>query len=65
MMRTSTASSLGRADLADLLLLDRAQQLDLHLQRQVGDFVEEQRAAVGRLEKTVAVCVGAGERAFL
>ena len=46
---------LRRSDLAHLLLLDRAQQLHLHLQRQVGDFVEKQRAAVGRLEKSVAV----------
>ena len=39
------------ADLADALLLDRPQQLDLHGERQVGDLVEEQRAAVGRHEE--------------
>ena len=55
---------LRRADLAHLLLLDRAQQLDLHRQRQVGDFVEEQRAAVRGLEEAVAVAFGAGERAL-
>ena len=36
-------------------LLDRAQQLGLHRQRQVADLVEEQRAAVGRLEEAFAV----------
>ena len=56
---------LGRgADLAHLLLLDRAQQLDLHRQRQVGHFVEEQRAAVRGLEESVAIAFGAGERAL-
>jgi hypothetical protein len=52
------------ADLAHFLFLDRAQELHLHLQRQVGDFVEEQRSSIGRLEETVAVGLGAGERAF-
>ena len=33
------------------LLLDDAQQLDLHVQRQVRDFVEKQRAAFGGLEQ--------------
>ena len=46
---------LRRADLAHLLLLDRAQQLDLHRERQVGDLVEEQRAAVRGLEEAVAI----------
>ncbi len=50
-----------RADLAGTLFLDRAQQLDLHRQRQVGDLVEEQRAAVGGLEEAVALLVGTGE----
>ena len=53
-----------RADLAHLLLLDRAQQLHLHLQRQVGDLVEEERAAVRGLEEAVAVGERAGEGAF-
>ena len=55
---------LRRADLAHLLFLDRAQELHLHLQRQIGDLVEEQRAAVGRLEEAVAIGLGAGERAL-
>jgi len=58
-------SLLGRgADLADPLFLDHPQQLDLHGQRQVGHLVEEQGAAVGRLEEAVPVAVGAGERAL-
>ena len=64
MMRTSTGVFLRRADLAHLLFLDRAQQLHLHRERQVGDFVEEQRAAVGGLEESVAIGLGAGERAL-
>ena len=41
---------LGAADALELALLQHAQQLDLHLQRQVADLVEEQGAAVGELE---------------
>ena len=52
------------ADLAHPPLLDRAQQLDLHRQRQVGHLVEHQGAAVGRLEKTIALVGGAGKRAL-
>src|SRR5437773_4081890 len=55
----------GGSDLAHLLFLDRAQQLHLHRERQIGHFVEKQRAAVGRLKKTVAVAFGAGERTLL
>src|SRR5205807_2326726 len=56
---------LRRADLAHALFLDRPQQLHLHRERQLGDLVEEQRAAVRRLEKAFAVLGGAGERALL
>ena len=41
---------LGAADALELALLQHAQQLDLHVERQVADLVEEQRAAVGQLE---------------
>ena len=51
----------GDADLAHLLLLDRAQQLDLHGERQVGHLVEKQGAAAGCLEKPLAVAVGSGK----
>ena len=53
-----------RADRPHRPFLDRAQQLRLHRQRQVADLVEEERAAVGRLEEAFAVVVGAGERAL-
>ena len=38
---------LASADRLDLALLQRAQQFDLRRERQLADFVEEQRAAVG------------------
>ena len=52
------------ADGAHGALLDGAQQFDLHGQRQVGDFVKEQGAAVRGDKEAVLVLVGAGERAF-
>ena len=52
------------ADRAHRALLDRAQQLDLHRQRQLADLVEEQGAAVGRLEQAFLVGAGAGEAAL-
>ncbi len=55
----------GRADFAHVFFLDRPEQLDLHRERQVGDFVEEQSAGVRGLEKPVAVALGARECAFL
>src|SRR3546814_12514706 len=53
------------ADRADVLFLDRAQQLDLHRQRQLGHFVEEQGADVGGLEQAGLAGVGTGEAALL
>ena len=53
------------ADGIDLALLQRAQQLDLRVERQLADLVEEQRAAVGLLELADAPVDGAGERALL
>ena len=41
---------LAAADPLELALLQDAQQLDLHVQRELADLVEEQRAAVGQLE---------------
>jgi len=55
----------GRPDFAHSLLLDRAKQLDLHRERQVGDFVQEQGAGAGGLEKSVAVAFGTRESALL
>src|SRR5262245_35027175 len=44
----------GRTDTLYLPLLDRAQQLGLHVQRQFADFVKEQRAAMCDLEASRA-----------
>ena len=62
-MPASTRSR-NRADLAHTSFLDHAQQLHLHRQRQVGDFVEEQRALVRGLEEAGAIAIGAGECAL-
>jgi hypothetical protein len=44
---------LRRADGPHLALLQDAQQLDLQRHRHVADLVEQQRAAVGRLEQAL------------
>ena len=53
------------ADGPHRLFLNRPQQLDLHRQRKVSDFVEKQRAAACRLEQSFLVGDRAGETAFL
>ena len=53
------------ADRVDLALLQRAQQLDLHVERQLADLVEEQDAAVRLLELAQVLVGGAGEAALL
>ena len=53
------------ADALELALLQRAEQLDLHLHREVADLVEEQRAAVGELEAAAAALHRAREAALL
>ena len=63
--RTSTLIGCLAADALELLLLQRAQQLDLHRGRDVADLVEEQRAAVGELEPAELLLDRAGERALL
>ena len=65
MMRTSTRVDLVGAERLDRPLLQHAQQLGLRRQRHLGDLVEQQRAAVGRLEAAVAALDRAGERAAL
>ena len=47
---------------SDRALLHRAQQLRLHRQGQIANLVQKQGAAIGRLEESFAVLVGAGER---
>jgi hypothetical protein len=45
----------GRADPPDLALLEDAVELDLHRQRQIGDLIEEDRAALGLLEQAPTI----------
>src|SRR6185295_7119753 len=52
----------GLADAPELAFLEHAQQLGLRPRRQLADFVEEQRSAVGFLEDAAAIGDGAGER---
>ena len=51
------------ADAPHLAVLEHAQQLGLRARRQLADFVEEQRAAVGFLEEAGALADRAGEGA--
>jgi hypothetical protein len=64
-MRTSTGTVRALPTGTDLAFLQGPQQLDLEGRRGVADFVEEQRAAVGLLEKADAIFMGAGECALL
>ena len=51
------------ADRHDLRLLEKSQQLRLHVERQVADLVEEQRAAGGAANQAGLVGNSAGEAA--
>ena len=53
----------GLADALELLVLQEAQQLGLQRRRDLADLVEEQRAALGRLDAARLVAHRAGERA--
>ena len=53
------------ADRAYGLLLNDAQQLDLHVQRQVGNLIEKQGAALGGLNQSLLVADRTGEAAAL
>ena len=46
---------------ADLSRLEKPQQLDLHALVKLADLVEEERAAIGDLEESLAVRIGTGE----
>src|SRR6266436_1157290 len=56
---------LARAESGDLPFLEDTQQLRLRGWREIADFVEEQGAAAGCLERSLAGRIGAGERATL
>ena len=45
----------------DGTFLQQAQQFDLHLERHAFDFIQEHRAAVGKLKLADAAFIGAGE----
>ncbi len=49
------------AHAADPALLQRAQKFSLHADIELGNFIEEKRAAVGNFEKAFLISVGAGE----
>ena len=53
-----------RTERRELLLLNHAQQLGLRLRPDRADFIEEDRALVGDLERALLVVNGAGERAL-
>ena len=54
MMRTSTLRDCDAPDALECAFLQHAQQLGLHVGRQIADFVEKERAAVGQLETALA-----------
>ena len=64
-MRTLTGTERVRAERLDHALLEHAQQLRLHGERDLRDLVEQQRSAVGRLEAPFALSHGAREGAAL
>jgi hypothetical protein len=58
------SNGLTAAHWLELVLLQGPQQLDLGLERELADFIEEQRAAVGQFQFALLVAVGAGEAAL-
>src|SRR5262245_27617690 len=53
------------ADAFDLPLLNRAQKPSLHVERQIANLVEKQRAAVGQLETAQVLPVSTRKRTLL
>ena len=51
----------GAADALESAVLEHAQQLGLHPQRHLADFVEEESASLRQLEPAFLLAVGAGE----
>ncbi len=58
--RTSVSISRLGAHAHEHAGLQHTQQLDLQLDRHLGDLVEKQRAAVGAFEVALVLAVGAG-----
>ena len=63
--QTEVDPSCAATDRLDLAFLQRAEQLDLNTRADLGDFVEEQRTAVGLDEPPFPRSNRAGERTFL
>ena len=64
MIRTSTPHrAAGAADRLNFAGFEESEQMSLHLKAHLGNFVEENRAAVRRLEAAHAVAVCASEAA--
>jgi hypothetical protein len=55
---------IAAADADDRPVFEHAEQFDLHVETHVADFVEEERAALGRFEMADAAGMGAGEAAL-
>ena len=53
------------AEALDLARLEEAEQLHLDVLVEFAEFVEEHGAAIGDLEETLVIAVGAGERSLL
>ena len=62
--RTSTCCGVRAADTVEFALLEDAQQFRLNVERQLADFVQEDRSAVGQFEAADAAGDGAGEGPF-
>ena len=62
--RTSTCTSLVRADALKTLLFQNAQHFRLGAQAHVADFIEKERAAIGFLKFADFIFAGPGETAF-
>ncbi len=58
------ALGFGRSHALHFAYLQHAQHFGLEIQGHVGDFIQEQRAAVGQFEAAHAIGLGVGESAF-
>src|SRR2546421_11636483 len=54
----------GRADTLEISRFQNAQEFRLQIERNVGDFVQEQRAAISEFETPDAIGPRIGKRAF-
>ena len=59
------ANGMDAAHALELVLLQHAQKLYLDVERQLTDFIEKDRSAIGELEASLLLLHGAGERPAL